>query len=173
MKPAAPATTRAPTQRDAPPEGRPVEFHRLDASRRITAIVLLCPLPVIAGMLVLMRPVQARLGGDPWIGVALLGLALVAAGPLSMILALRRVLQAEQYILLRTDGLLDHTGGEPVLHRWEDIERVVHDAPAHAIVLRRRNGGRTLLRQRFAGISRRDLAARLDEVRRKSDFDLL
>ncbi|MFW6050279.1 MAG: hypothetical protein ACODAU_03850 [Myxococcota bacterium] len=154
-------------------EGRIVEFHRLDASRRILAIVLLCPLPVVAGLFMVARPMQGSF--DPaaaWI-FGSIALALVVAGPLSMILSLKHIFQADDYLLVRTDGLLEHVGPSPALHRWDDVERVLHDRADGAIVLRCRDGREVRLTHRYAGIDAATLARRLEDVRRKAVFGLL
>jgi hypothetical protein len=177
VKPAAPVSSPgrpAPMEDDRPEGWRAVEFYRVDMSRRITAVVLLCPLPTIAGMLLLMRPMQGRVEPTPaWIALGILGLLLVAAGPLSMILSLRRVFQSDDYLLLRTDGLLEHVGDRSVLYPWDDLESVKYDETSGTVVLRARDGSEAHLAHPLAGIQPPALAARLDEVRRKAIWELI
>lgn len=172
MKPAAPATAASPAETWLA-EGRAIEFYRVDTSRRILAIVLLCPLPVIAGLLLIARPMRGSFDpGAAWV-VGLSALALVVTGPLSMIVALKRAFLAEEYLLVRTDGLVDHMGATATLHPWDEVQCVVYDGSADAVVLQRRDGGSARLTRRYAGIAPRELARRLDEVRRKAMFNLL
>jgi hypothetical protein len=164
----------APLDDDGPGGWRAIEFYRLDMTRRIVAVVLLSPLPTVTGMLLLMRPMQGRVEATPaWIALGIMGLLLVAAGPLSMILGLRRVFQSDDYLLLRTDGLLEHVGDTSILYSWEELESIVYDGSADEVVLHARDGGEARLAHRLSGIDARDLARRLDEVRRKAIWELL
>lgn len=153
-------------------DGRVVEFYRVDPGSRIPWVLVASPIPVSVGLLLVAKPMYATM--EPWTAwvVGVLSLMLVVVGPALMIWNLR-LLRAEDYLLVRTDGLLDHRGTHPVLHRWEDIEAVVYDGSADAVVLQYRDTDPVRLTGRYAGIGARDLARRLDEVRRKSLFDLI
>lgn len=174
-------TAGVPTDRSAPSfdddmligDGRAVEFYRADASVRITTIVLLCPIPVAIGLFVIAKPMHSAM--EPWAAwlLGITGLLFVIAGPLAMVLNLKRSLQAERYLLVRTDGVLERCGPDAVLHRWEDIEAVVYDGSSKEVILQYRDEDPVRLTNRYAGIDPRNLARRLDEVRRKSLFNLI
>ncbi|MFW5925002.1 MAG: hypothetical protein ACOCV4_02485 [Myxococcota bacterium] len=173
MKLAGPATTTGSPGEAWLAQERAVEFYRVDTSRRILAIVLLCPIPVVAGLLLIARPMQGSFDPDAAWVVGLSALALVVTGPLSMMVALKRAFLCDEYLLVRTDGLVDHLGATVTLHPWDEVECVVYDGSADAVVLQRRDGGSVRLTRRYAGITPRELARRLDEVRRKAMFNLL
>jgi hypothetical protein len=153
---------------------RPVEFYRLDMSRRMLAVMLLCPLPTLLGVLLLMPAMQGKVEATPEaIALGVVGLLCVVAGPLTMLLSLKHVFESDDYLLLRTDGLLEHVRGQVTLYPWDDLEAVTFDASTGTIVMRRRDGGEARLTHRCVDIDARALAKRLDEVRRKAIWALL
>lgn len=102
------------------------------------------------------------------------GFLLVIAGPLSVISRLHRVMQTDEYLLLRTDGALVRLGKEKKLVTWDELDSVVYDSASGAIELRMRDDVPPLrLTQRFAGIDAEALAKRLEEVRRKAIWKVL
>lgn len=155
------------------PGTRVVEWYRHDASRRIFRILLPSSFVLAFGSVLVSRSLFIRELTDASAALGLVGLLLVALGPLSAIVGLRRVLGAEDFLLLSTEGLLHQQGGRVRRFLWADIERVSFDEPHAAIELLMRNGERYAIEKPFAGIGNRDLAGRLDEVRRKAMFGLL
>lgn len=161
-----------PTPLVAPGE-RVVEWYRHDASRRIVRILIPSSFVLATGAVLVSRSLFIRELTDAGALLGLLGLILVALGPLSAIVGLRRVLRAEDFLLLCTDGLFHHAGGTVERYLWADIERVEFDEGRDGIELRMRNGERHRIDKRFAGIGNPALAHRLDEVRRKATFGVL
>ncbi|MEO0323124.1 MAG: hypothetical protein AAF447_09220 [Myxococcota bacterium] len=111
-----------------------------------------------------------------------LGLGLVAAGPLLMLWRLRAFLKREDFLLLRTDGLVHQIDAHRLSLAWEELERVRYDDDRDAITLVLRDprplpgaeepAEAVLLSERFAGTSNARLAAQLEEIRRKATWGL-
>lgn len=104
-----------------------------------------------------------------WPGIV--GLALVAAGALSAILGLRRVLDEEAYLALRSDGALFVRGGERRLVRWGDVEDV--RAERGHVVLVGHDGTATEIDAVYSGRPIEDVVRVARDVRRKALFGLL
>ncbi|MBX3245857.1 MAG: hypothetical protein KF901_01605 [Myxococcales bacterium] len=103
-----------------------------------------------------------------------LGLLLVAAGPVSLVVALRRSWRDERFLLLRVDALVYRHGEGQDEVPWDDVAKVEWDARGFvALRMRDEDAPDYELRSRFAGIEPPALAARLEELRRKSTFGLL
>jgi hypothetical protein len=102
-----------------------------------------------------------------------LGLVLTLAGPVTAILGLRRPLNEDLYIAVLLEGLLLHLEGEPKTIPWDDLLRVTARPATPGLVLELRDGSRIALDGVFAGVTSAELAARLDDARRKAAFSLL
>ena len=117
-----------------------------------------------------------------WVLVAL-GLGLVAAGPLLMLWRLRSFMKREDFLLLRTDGLVHQIDAHRLSLAWDELERVRYDDTRDAIALVLRDprplpgapepAEAILLSERFAGTSKVQLAEQLEEIRRKATWGLL
>ncbi len=131
------------------------------------------------------QPTPARRGpgeAASWVLFAL-GLGLVAAGPLLMLWRLRGFMKREDFLLLRTDGLVHQIDAHRLSLAWDELERVRYDDARDAIALELRDplpvpGGAEpadaiLLSDRFAGTTNARLAAQLEEIRRKATWGLL
>lgn len=106
-------------------------------------------------------------------GLMMAGLLLVLLSNVILILALRRNLATEQFILLRADGVVRQVDTHYTHVAWDDVEQVVYDHARRAIVLEMRSGGELTLEDRYAGISREELAKRMRDVHRKAIWGLL
>ncbi len=73
-------------------------------------------------------------------GLMVAGLLLVLLSNVLLILALRRNLATEQFILLRADGLVRQVDTHYTHVAWDDVEQVAYDAERGAIVLELRSG---------------------------------
>lgn len=100
-----------------------------------------------------------------------LGLVLVAAGALFAIIGLRRVLDEESYLALRSDGALFVRGAERRLVVWSDVEDV--RAEHGHVVFVGHDGVRAEIDAVFAGQPVADVVRVAREVRRKALFGLL
>jgi hypothetical protein len=67
-------------------------------------------------------------------GLMVVGLLLVLLSNVLLILALRRNLATEQFILLRADGLVRQVDTHYTHVAWDDVEQVAYDAERGAIV---------------------------------------
>lgn len=167
---------------------------RVDASRRLArvlaigaALVLLGALFSAGGMVVAhrrlglgsshLRTVTDSLGnvlpGPSWIELwpGVVGLLLVVSGALFTLVALRRVLDEEAYLALRSDGALFVRGGERRLLRWRDVEDV--RALEGRVVFVLHDGDETEVDAVFSGRSIDDVVKVARDVRRKALFGLL
>ncbi|MBP7681445.1 MAG: hypothetical protein KBB95_06110, partial [Deltaproteobacteria bacterium] len=90
-----------------------------------------------------------------------------------LILALRRNLATEQFILLRADGLVRQVDTHYTHVAWDDVEQVAYDAERGAILLELRSGGQLALHDRYAGVTREALAKLMRDVHRKAIWGLL
>ena len=106
---------------------------------------------------------------DLWPGA--LGLVLVATGAIFAIVGLRRVLDEESYLALRSDGALFVRGGERRLVAWSDVEDVLTEH-GHLVLLAH-DGTKAEIDAVFSGRPIEDVVRVAREVRRKALFGLL
>jgi hypothetical protein len=108
-----------------------------------------------------------------WIRSATAGLGLVCtiAGAVQTAIGMPRILLEDAYLAIRSDGLQLRLSGVDSFVSWDDLERVRHEPGAVVLVLR--EGEPVVIRRVFAGITLEDLAKRLDDARRKAQFNLL
>ncbi|MEM9067051.1 MAG: hypothetical protein AAGE52_01055 [Myxococcota bacterium] len=111
--------------------------------------------------------------GSVWLLFAF-GLGMVIAGPAIVIWGLRRSWRREGILMLRIDGLVHENDGTTQRVPWEEIEVVRYDDGEDAItVLMRGEAQPILIHEKFAGISKEQLAKQVEDVRRKAMFNLL
>lgn len=101
------------------------------------------------------------------------GLGLVALGPFLALHFVIGLLREEHFLLLRTDGFVHERDHERTLVLWEDVIDVGHDLERGVVWVAQRSREDFLIRERFSGITRKQLARRVAEVRRKALFGLL
>ena len=106
-------------------------------------------------------------------GLLVVALLLVLVSNVLLILALRRNLATEQFILLRADGLVRQVDTHYTHVAWDDVEQVAYDAERGAILLELRSGGQLALHDRYAGVTREALAKLMRDVHRKAIWGLL
>lgn len=161
--------------------GRIVAWYRVDPTPRILRVLALGAAVMTLGSVV-MGAAFAELGHSPvdftdqralWIafGIGGAGLATVLSGGVVCILGLRRVLAEERYLALRTDGLYLRDGTEREVIPWDDVREVGHEG--EALVVERQDGRRWVRAERFAGVTAKELAARVRDTRGKALFGLL
>jgi hypothetical protein len=168
-------TTAAETVARAVAFGDMVEFYRVDAMRRMRFVLSRGAALMACGALVVGLSFLTRAGEGGRIAAAALGAAFVLSGSLSTIIGLHAVLREEAYIALRRDGLEIATADACAAIAWDELAAVRCDRRdgGERIVLVHRDGGERELSQAFAGTTRAALAKRLDEVRRKAQWNLL
>lgn len=124
----------------------------------------------------LMREHYLRTRGTPdpistWLGF-ILGLLLVASGPLVAMRMIHLLMREEDFLLVRTDGIVLQKGERRVMLRWDDVVAVRHDAEYDAIALEHRDGDELLIEERYADVSPAELAKRMSDLRRKALWGL-
>jgi len=103
---------------------------------------------------------------------AILGGLCVLVGPTLAILRLAHTLREDASLAARTDGVTFERNGKSLHMSWDAIERVELEPPT-TLVFRMRDSEPFLLHERFAMIDTKELAQRLEELRRKASFGLL
>ena len=179
---------------------RMIDWYRVDASSRVRRVLAAAAGLVLVGSLLgavcaaLMRDPRGDALGrgaqDPGLralvagpaeadesrahealAVGLLALALVVGGGGTAIVGLMRELSREQWIALRSDGLVLANAGRQKRARWEQIEDVRTEGSTLVVALA--NGHSWVIRDRFAGTTRKKLGERIAHVRRRALHGLL
>ena len=121
-----------------------------------------------------MLPVRSDMSGLQ-LGMLLVGILMVASGPAWSIRGFRRLIQGddEEFLLLRTDGVLAILAGKRWELAWDDVDEVVHLTTDDSVELRLRDGQVHRIVEPLVGIDPRGLARRLEDVRRKAIWNLL
>jgi hypothetical protein len=106
------------------------------------------------------------------VALLLLGGACVLFGPTFAILRLVRSLHEDASLAARTDGVIFERNGKSLHMKWDDIERVDFE-PVTTLIFRLRDDEPFVLHERFATIDVKELAKRLEDLRRKASFGLI
>lgn len=152
-------------------EGAPspfvVEWYRLDQRREINRAFIIAAALLVPGS-ILVAVAVAPFGLPPVARflVSSLGFLLTAGGPAWAIFGLRRVITADGFIALRTDGLLCDVPSHRGLVPWDEVEEVSAGDPGVRLTLR--TGGPVVLAERFHRLAPPDLVLRLREVQRRA-----
>ncbi len=165
--------SQLPTEHAESPafEGAPtpfvVEWYRLDQRREINrAFIIATSLLVPGSVLVAVAVAPFGLPSVARLLVSSLGFLLTAGGPAWAIFGLRRVITADGFIALRTDGLLCDVPSHRGLLPWDEVEEVSEVGPGVQLSLR--SGGQVVLTERFHRLLSPDLVLRLREVQRRA-----
>jgi hypothetical protein len=154
---------------------RLIEWYRVDQTRRIRRALV-----TGAGILTLGACIAAvsfvthqREAVRHW--TAVFGILSTIVGALIAVIGMARVLATDTYLAVNAEGVvlnLDEAGEKRLL-RWDDLERVRFDGARGAVVFALRDGGEVVTETSFAGAEKKDLAARLDFLRRRAGFGML
>lgn len=107
-------------------------------------------------------------------GLFISGLLLIVGSNLVMLVAMRRVTGSDDFLILRTDGVLQQIADESMLVRWDEVEAVRYDDESDAVGLELRSDAPTIwLSESYTGIQNDALAQRIKEVHRKAIWGLL
>lgn len=162
-----------PTEDPLRSDARVVEWYRLDASKRILRILVPSTTVLTLGSFLVAHIVAIERLNTLTAALGTLGLLMVIVGPLWTILGLKKVLEVEDYLLVRTDGVLEHVGHVRRLVPWDDLQSVTYDEADDSIVFHLADEQTLRVHYRFSGIGKRALAKRLEEIRRKAIWNLL
>lgn len=120
------------------------------------------------------QPVEKNLGPTlPEQGLLMAGALLCLASPLVLAFSLRRVVDADDFLLLRTDGLVHQSGGRALLFAWEEVESIRHDESDDSLVLHLVDGSEFRIEEHYTGLGSRELARRIADFRRKALWNML
>lgn len=110
----------------------------------------------------------------PYAGtITLVGGACILAGLILGSMVAKPVLTHDEYIAAMDRGLLLKVDQVEHFYVWANVEAVRWDAAAAGVVIRMREGGDVVVAKPFGSAKGVDVAAKLDDVRRKAGFDLL
>jgi hypothetical protein len=154
-----------------------LSFYRADSWPRIRRVLLVGPTILTFGGLVVAVSFLTRQPRDVRTAAAALGFVLVAGGAIFTVLGMQRILRDEVYVILRSDGVVlqQHAGrgaGETLV-AWDDLERARWDAGRAALVLERKHGEPVVVARAFARIRGPDLAAQIEQSRRRAAMGFL
>lgn len=103
----------------------------------------------------------------------MLGTLLCLASPIVMALSLRRTVDADDYLLLRTDGLVHQSGGRALLFPWDEVDAIRFEESTSSLVVVMLDGAEFPITERYLGAAPRELATRVADFRRKAMWNLL
>jgi hypothetical protein len=166
------ASPTAPSNPLVPDGARVVEWYRLDVGRRIRRALGPNAALLTVGSIVANYALGWSSGVWSTVGSAA-GLCMIGGGGLGAILGLKRIFEEDDYLLVRTDGLLYHVGNEARLFPWDELSLVRWSSERQRLELLLAHEELVPLEHRFATIGGEALAERLEEVRRKAIWNLL
>jgi hypothetical protein len=105
--------------------------------------------------------------------LTLVGAALLTAGLVTAFVGMTVLLARDEYLAVRADGVLVHSVRSEEILLWEEIASVKFDLGVNSVVFEATNGPAYLLTERYTGVSPSELAAHLEELRRKAATTLL
>jgi hypothetical protein len=148
--------------------GRLVDWYRLRQwpalSRALLAVVLL----PVGNVLVAISMARPSLDESTRLSLTILGLLVIASGPLWAIWQLYRAIRSDLYVAIRLDGLgvrLDPER-EEALYAWDRVVEVRHDSAAKCLRIELEDGAPLTLRGAFEGVSLDELGQRIRDARR-------
>lgn len=147
-----------------------VDFFRVDRSGATRRLLVTGVLLVMAGATAVGAHLVRRLPDSVSRLVSLAGGVVVIAGLVLAFGSLAMMLFENVYLSIRDDGLLLHDNGKETVIPWDELTRVVVDGPKGFVELHR--ASQELLRW-HAGKAAKDVAARIEEAKRKAAHGLL
>ena len=100
----------------------------------------------------------------------LLGGAFMLAGPLMAIIGMRQLIFLDEYVAALEGGLLVLIDKRETYLDWDEVEHVDWDAGQGALVVKRRAGEPMVISRSFSRGPAKDMAVRIEDVRRKAVF---
>ncbi len=147
-----------------------LEWFRVDRSRATTKLLIIGTVLVFVGASLVAAGFvthsdSAWLTVTAWVGSLVLIVGLVTAfGGLTVLIA------RDEYVGVRVDGVLVHHVAEETLVPWSDLARVDLSEDGREVRLHVREGAPVVLRQPYSDVSQTELAAHLEEIRRKASL---
>jgi hypothetical protein len=150
-----------------------LEFYRVDQTARIRRILGTGAGILTLGALVTSIAFVADRSATVRSVASAFGVACCVTGALTAVIGMARALREDAYLAVRRDGILFHAFAPDTFVAWGDLQQVRFDAGRGLVILERRDGGQVVTERRFAGTTPEGLAKRLDELRRKAEWNLL
>jgi hypothetical protein len=145
-----------------------VDFFRIDRSGPTKRLLIVAGFMVSGGATVIGAHLMHRLPADVSHVISLAGGVSVIAGLVTAFGSMAMMLFENVYLSIRDDGLLVHDNGKETTILWDDLTKVGVDAKGF-IELRHK---KSVLRW-FAGTTAKDMAAKIEEAKRKAAHGLL
>jgi hypothetical protein len=143
-----------------------VEWHRPMAKRALAVpLAIGAVLMTVGGLCVLLSLPRAT----KFPMLAVLGGACVITAPISVIYTLIRRVGIDACLVLRSDAIVMQREREEILVPWDEIKNV--RCVADAIEVEKRDGSTMRIAEPFAKPT--EIAARMEELRRKAEFGLI
>jgi hypothetical protein len=163
------------TQPPSDPSAYAVEWHRPDPRRGLVKAWLIGSVLLVTGAVLLAQVIYyaGEMPGALGVLLVILSVALSAAGPLLVVVTAIRSLADETCLVLRSDGL-HYTGrdGSFFVH-WRDIVSLTLDDENDTLRIETETDTRSISHPQFVGVSRHDLAKRIDDIRRRALLGLI
>ncbi len=152
--------------------GAVLELHRASATGLLVRSILLGAGVLSTGPFVaVLGIVVAR--KSPWVATPSTVIAAICTicGPIIALLGVSRSMRSDVLLSAREGGITYERNGKSLQLTWDEIASVSYE-PSGAIVFHHRDGARTPVHDQF-DVKSAELAARLEELRRKAAFRLL
>jgi hypothetical protein len=154
--------------------GSCLDLYRIDVSSRIWPFLIPAAFLVTVGAMgvctafVTHGPLAER--SDV---ISLVGAACMLAGLLLAILVVRPILTHDEYVAALEAGVMWRVAGEEGFLAWPEIEEVRWEGERATLVVRPREGVGIEFTRPFGRATGDEVAARLNDLRRKASFQLL
>jgi hypothetical protein len=150
-----------------------LDWYRADPWPRMRRILVLGPALLSLGGLVVAVSFATRQPQTTRSIAAVVGLALVASGAGLTLAGMFWILRDDAYVAIRTDGLAFRLPPSETLVPWADLARARWDEAQVALVLECTGGEVLVVPRRFAGIAGPELAAKVEQARRRAALGML
>jgi hypothetical protein len=161
-------------QRIARERGACLVSYRIDMTSKVWPFLVPATLLISLGALGVCMAFVTHGPFAPYAGtITVLGAASILAGLVLSIFVARPILTHDEYVAALEKGLLLKVDTEESFFAWGAIEDVRWDAERAGVIIRMREGEAMIVAKPFGRAKGDEVAAKLDEVRRKAEFRLL
>jgi hypothetical protein len=150
-----------------------LDWYRVDPWPRMRRVLVAGPALLSLGGLVVAVSFATRQPQATRSLAVVVGLALVASGAGLTLAGMFWILRDDAYLVIRTDGVAVRLPPRETLLLWSDLARARWDEARVALVLQRCDGESVVVARRFAGIAGPELAAKVEQARRRASLGML
>jgi hypothetical protein len=150
-----------------------VAWYRADAWPRIRRVLLVGPTALTLGGMVVAVSFLTHAPRDARTAAAVAGFVLVAGGAIFTVVGMQRILRDDALLAIRTDGVMLQSRHGEAFFAWDELAAARWDAARAAVVLERTGADPALVATRYAGIAGPELAARIEQSRRRAALGML